>query len=422
MTVIAGGPLTPRAERALDVLNFVLADVRYGLGPYAIVYLMTQHAWDEAGIALAFSFGGAAGLASQVAVGAMVDAVRAKRALLVGALMAATAAAFAVVAAPSFWPVAAAVVAGALANSTIGTTMAAISLGVVGPARFARRAARNEALFHAGSAVVNLAVLAAAPRFGVAVVFWMLAAAAAASAAMVLAVPARAINHAVARGLPPKVAEPNCRPSPLGALLTSRPLLLFAACGALFHLANASMLGLVVQRASRADPGSAVALAAAAMIAAQVAMVATAALCGARADAWGRRPFFLAAFTALALRGALYTLSDQPAWTLAVQLLDGVGVGVFGALFPVVVADLARGSGRFNAAQGVVGMVHSVGGILSVPLTGAVVVRAGYDAAFLAGASVAALGGALFWLAMPETGGTGPAAEANHAAAPLSSS
>lgn len=396
-------PILPRAERALDVLNIVLADVRYGLGPYAIVYLMTVHAWDEAGIAFAFSFGGLAGLVSQVAVGAIVDVVRAKRALLIGALAVVTAAAFVIVFAPHFWPVAAAGVAGALANSTVGMTMTAISLGIVGPTRFARRAARNEALFHAGSAIINLVVLGAAPHFGIAIVFWMLALAAVASAVAVLAIPASAIDHDVARGLRSDVADQNHRSSPWGILLASRSLLVFAGCGALFHMANASMLSLVVQRATRVDPGGAVGLAAAGMITAQMAMIATAALAGARTDAWGRRPFFLIAFAALALRATLYPLSDAFVWTVAVQLLDGVGVGVFGALFPVVVADLTRGSGHFNAAQGGVGTVHSVGGILSAPLANSVVVWAGYETAFLIGAVIAAMGGMLFWLAVPET-------------------
>jgi hypothetical protein len=315
-----------------------------------------------------------------------------------------TAAAFVIVLAPGFWPVAAAGVCGALANSMLGTALAAVSLGMVGHARFARRAARNEALFHAGSAAVNVAILLAAPVFGIAAAFWLLAAAAVASLAAVAAIPARAIDHELARGFARRATEPGDRQaSPWRALLASRPLLVFALCGALFHFANASMFGLVVQRAARTDPAGAAQLAAACMIAAQIAMVATAALAGARADAWGRRPIFLAAFAALALRGVLYTLSGHPGWTLAVQLLDGVGVGVFGALFPVVVADVARGSGRFNAAQGGVGTVHSVGGILSAPIASVIVVSAGYDAAFLLLSAAAATGLVLFWRAMPET-------------------
>lgn len=406
-----------RAERALDVLNFVLADVRYGLGPYAAIYLISGHGWREADVAFAFAFGGVAGLVGQAPIGAAVDAVRAKRALLAGALVAVAASCATVALAPGFWAVAAAGVAGALANSVLGTTLAAISLGTVGHARFAARAARNEALFHAGSGAVNLAVLAAAPLFGIAAVFWLLAAACAASLAAVLAIPAGAVSHDLARGLRPggDAAPPlspsgpasqrpsSPRPSPLRALLASRPLLAFAGCGALFHMANGTMLGLVVQRAAVTDPDHAVALAAACMVAAQAAMVATAALAGARADAWGRRPFFLAAFAALALRGVCYTVSHDPVWTVAVQVLDGVGVGVFGALFPVVVADLTDGGGHFGAAQGGVGTVHGVGGMIGGPLGAACVVWAGYDAAFCVLASVAATGAAAFWLLMPET-------------------
>lgn len=53
----------------------------------------------------------------------------------------------------------------------------------------------------------------------------------------------------------------------------------------------------------------------------------------------------------------LYTVSDDARWLLAVQALDGVGAGIFGALFLIVVADLTRGSGRFNVAQGAVATV-----------------------------------------------------------------
>ena len=69
-------PKASRPERILDVLNVVLADVRYGLGPYTAIYLLTKHGWSEAGIALAFSFGSVVGLVMKVPIGALVDAVR----------------------------------------------------------------------------------------------------------------------------------------------------------------------------------------------------------------------------------------------------------------------------------------------------------------------------------------------------------
>jgi predicted MFS family arabinose efflux permease len=166
----------------------------------------------------------------------------------------------------------------------------------------------------------------------------------------------------------------------------------------------------VSQKLALGDPGQGIALTAASAIVAQSVMVPTAALVGARADAWGRKPLLLAAFVALALRGTLYTLADDRAWLIGVQLLDGVGAGLFGALFPIVVADLTRGSGHFAAAQGVVGTVHGTGAMASMAIGGGLAAWAGYDAAFLALAAVAALGAVLVWAAMPESRGSGPAA------------
>ncbi|MBP0495572.1 MFS transporter [Pararoseomonas indoligenes] len=398
--------MTPgkRAERSLDALSFFVSDARYGLGAFLGVYLMTEHGWDAGRIGAALSIGGLTGLVSQTPMGALVDSVRAKRALIAGATVLVTLTCLFIPLAPYFWPVALAGVVGALAGVTIGPTLAAISLGVVGPERFAGRAGRNEALFHLGDGMISLAILLTAPFFGSAVLFWSMGFTMIASVLAAAAVPARAIDHSVARGLPPG-AVPVQGASAWRLLLGSRPLLAFAACGALFHLANASMLGLVAQKLALQNLGQGITLTAASAIAAQSVMVPVAAMAGARADAWGRRPLLLAAFVALALRGVLYTLSDNTAWLIAVQLLDGVGAGLIGALFPVVIADLSRGSGHFAAAQGVVGTVHGVGGVLSAGIAGQMVVRAGYDATFLAMAGVAALGGLLFWLIMPETRG-----------------
>ncbi|WP_338665581.1 MFS transporter [Pararoseomonas sp. SCSIO 73927] len=393
-----------RAERRLDALSFFVSDARYGLGAFLGVYLITEHGWDAGSIGAALSIGGLTGLVSQAPMGALVDAVRAKRALIAGATVLVTATCLFIPLAPRFWPVALAGVVGALAGVTIGPTLSAISLGVVGPRRFARRAGRNEALFHLGDGAICLVILLTAPFFGSSVLFWSMGFTMVASVLAAAAVPGRAIDHAVARGLPPGAA-PAPGPSAWRLLLGSRPLLAFAFCGALFHLANASMLGLVSQKLALGNLGQGITLTAASAIAAQSVMVPVAALAGARADAWGRRPLLLAAFAALALRGALFTLSDNTAWLIAVQLLDGVGAGLIGALFPVVVADLTRGSGHFAAAQGVVGTVHGVGGVLSAGIAGAMVVQVGYNATFLALAGVAALGGALFWLIMPETRG-----------------
>jgi MFS family permease len=139
------------------------------------------------------------------------------------------------------------------------------------------------------------------------------------------------------------------------------------------------------------------------IVAAQIVMVPMALLVGAKADSWGRKPLFLGGLIILPIRGVLYTLSDDPYWLVAVQLLDGVGAGIYGAIFPIIVADLMRGTGRFNLAQGAVITAQGIGAALSTTVAGFVVVSAGYSAAFLTLAGVAAVGLLLFWFAMPET-------------------
>jgi MFS family permease len=148
------------------------------------------------------------------------------------------------------------------------------------------------------------------------------------------------------------------------------------------------------------------------IIAAQIVMVPMAMLVGAKADAWGRKPLFLIGLLILPIRGMLYTLSDDPYWLVGVQLLDGVGAGIYGAIFPIIVADLMRGTGRFNVAQGAVITAQGVGAALSTTVAGFVVVSLGYSAAFLTLAGIAAAGLLLFWVAMPETRDAG-AAETN---------
>ena len=103
------------------------------------------------------------------------------------------------------------------------------------------------------------------------------------------------------------------------------------------------------------------------------------------------------------LRGFLYPLSDDRYWLFAVQSLDGVGAGLYGALFPLIVADLTRGTGHFNLAQGAVITAQGIGAALSTSLAELIVVHADYSAAFLVLAGIAASGFLLYFFGMPET-------------------
>ncbi|CAH2601227.1 MFS transporter [Rhodovastum atsumiense] len=408
---VSSHPQAParRVGRALDWLNFVLADVRDGLGPYLAVYLVAvrgpQQGWNEASAGLVMTIAGVAGLLAQIPAGALIDRTRHKRLLVIAAAVAVTLGCLALPFADGFATVAATQALAGAAGAVFPPAIAALTLGLVGPRRFSRRVGRNEACNHAGNAASAALAAATAVVFGPVVVFWIMAILAGLSIVATLMIPPDAIDHVAARGLAHDAAGGGAgAPSGLRVLLANRALLTFAVLVTVFHLANAAMLPSVGQLLAHVvGKEDATSLVAGCIVAAQCVMVPVAAVVGARADAWGRKPILLAGFGVLAVRGLLYPVSDDPVWLMGVQLLDGVGAGIMGALFPVVVADLTRGTGRFNVSQGAIATAQGLGAALSTTLAGTIIVTFGYGDAFLTLGVIAVLGclGTLF--AMPET-------------------
>lgn len=392
-----------RNTLSLDSLNFFLADVRDGLGPYLAIYLLAVHKWDPASIGVVMTLAGIAALLTQGPAGALIDRTRSKRAVIAVAALLVTGSCVLLPFVSSFSLVALTQAASAVAASVFAPGISAISLGITGPRAFTRRTGRNETFNHAGNAVAALLAGGLAYLFGPVVVFYLMAFMALASIVAASCVSAAAIDHEVARGFDPAHHHDHEQPSGIKVLLSNRPLLLFAICCALFHLANAAMLPLVSQKLSQINLHMATPLTSACIVAAQVVMVPMAWLVGSKADVWGRKPLLILGFVILPLRGVLYTLSNDPYWLVAVQMLDGIGAGIFGALFPVIVKDLTQGTGRFNVSLGALSTVFGLGAALSNSLAGFVVQQAGYNAAFLTLAGVAAVALALLWLAMPET-------------------
>lgn len=394
--------LDRRNNLSLDSLNFFLADVRDGLGPYLAIYLLAVHHWDPASIGVVMTIAGIAALITQTPAGALVDGTRAKRALIAIAALLVTGSCLLLPFVTSFSLVALTQALSAAAASVFAPAICAITLGMTGPRAFTRRTGRNETFNHAGNACAALLAGLFAYLFGPVAVFYLMAAMALASVIAIHFVAADAIDHDVARGLDSAEAGRH-QPSGWSVLLTNRPLLLFAICCALFHLANAAMLPLVSQKLSLTNLQMATPLTSACIVAAQLVMVPAAMLVGAKADVWGRKPLLLAGFLILPLRGVLYTLSDDPYWLVAVQMLDGVGAGLFGALFPIMVKDLTQGTGHFNISLGALTTVFGLGAALSNGLAGFVVQGAGYSAAFLTLAGIAGLAVAVLWAGVPET-------------------
>ena len=387
---------------ALDALNFLSADVRNLFGPFINVFLVTSRHWSQTDVGLVTTGTGLLGIALQTPIGAAIDVTRAKRGVIVLTMAAMTVAAVIIFVAPTFWPMALATGILALAGDAFAPAVAALTLGLVTRNALARRLGRNSAFDHGGNIAIALLAGAVGYLFSQRVVFLMVPLFAALTSAAVLAIPGDAINHDRARDL---TSDGEAKGSAAGyrVLFERRPLMIFAVCALLFHFANAPLLPLVGQKLALQFPKEATAMMSFCIVAAQGVMLPIAILVGRRADHWGRRPIFLAAFAVLPIRAALYTLSDNAFWLIGVQLLDGVGAGVYGALTPLVIADIMRGTGRYNLAQGAVATTQGVGASISALFAGEVVDHFGYSVSFLALGAAAAVAFLVFLGFMPET-------------------
>jgi hypothetical protein len=293
----------------------------------------------------------------------------------------------------------------AIAGNVLGPAVAAITLGLVRPQDLAHRLGRNSAFDHAGNVAIAAAAGAVGWALGQRSVFLLAPFFAALATAAVLSIPAGAIDHQRARGAEPGQGAAQ-KVSGWTVLVECRPLLFFACCAMLFHFANAPLLPLVGQKLAMANPQYATAMMSSCIIAAQLVMLPIALFVGRTADRLGRKPILLVGFAILPIRAVLYTLSNDSAWLITVQLLDGIGAGIFGALTPLLLADLMRGTGRYNLAQGAIGTAQAIGASSSGLVAGIIVDHFGYSAAFLAAGGAASVALTLLVIAMPETAPT----------------
>jgi MFS family permease len=388
--------------RALDGLNFFLADVRAGMGPFLGTFLRDSHHWDagQVGIALAASQIGT--VLAQTPAGAVIDRIRWKRlAVAIAAVMVAVGCILLYLVPTLLVVVAAQMVIGAAA-AVFPPAVAALTLGLVGRTAMPRRTGRNEAYNHGGNVIAAALAGASAHFFGYGALFYLVAGMAAASAAAVLLIREKDVDHDLARGADD--GEGNGHQAiGIRELFKDRRITIFAISVVLFHLANAAMLPLVGQKSSDGLKEGAAVLMSACIIVAEVVMVPVALASSRLAASWGRKPVFLIGFAVLPIRGLLYCLSVNPYYLVTVQLLDGIGAGIFGVVSVLVVADLTKGTGRFNLTQGALATATGLGAGLSNLLAGFVVKAAGFDAGFITLAAIAAVAAIFYFLAMPET-------------------
>jgi predicted MFS family arabinose efflux permease len=391
---------SPRTLHALDGLNFFLADVQTGVGPFLAIYL-AGYKWNEERVGLALTVGGIAGILAQTPAGAVVDALRAKRALVGIAVAAVAAGALLTALFPSFWPVLGAQVLIGATSSVFIPAICAISLGLVGRAAFDARQGRNQTFNSAGNVTTAVAMGLLGYFLSNRSVFFFVVALAIPTVLVLLRIRPGEIDHEVARGA--TAGEKAGKAESVRVLLKDRPLVIFLVCAVTFHFANAAMLPLLGELLAKGQGRSSMLFMSACVVTTQLVITAVASWSGRKAGTRGRKPLLLIAFGVLPIRGVLYTLTSNTVLLVAIQILDGIGAGIFGVVSVLVIADLTRGTGRFNLTLGAITTAVGIGAALSQVIAGSIAHHMGSHAGFLFLAGVAAAAFAILYFFMPET-------------------
>ena len=289
------------------------------------------------------------------------------------------------------------------ATSIATLTVSALSLGIAGRDALSRRMGRNGAFSHAGNMLTASLAGYVGFRIGQQWIFYFSAALGTACSIAALAIREADIDHALAREAPDAEESGGKAAANASKLLKSPAVLVFAAAVLLFHLTNSALLPLAGEEISRGNGKSAPIYLTACIVLPQLVMIPVSWVAGWNANRLGRKLLFAIAFCALVLRAVLFATSANPNFIVAVEVLDGIGTGISGVVTVLIVADLAKGSGHFNALGGMMQSALGVGAFLGNLLAGAAAKRHGFPPVFYGLAAAAALGLILFISAMPET-------------------
>jgi predicted MFS family arabinose efflux permease len=391
-----------RSLAGLDGINFLMADVRDGVGPYLSVFLKGGQHWDAGAIGVAMAASSVAAALCQIPAGLLVDSSHAKRALVAASGAVIAIGCLLIVLLPAFWTMVAAQAMLGAASAIIPPAIAALSLGLVGRRLLDARISRNESFNHGGNFLAAGLAGVLGQTLGYSWIFYLVCAFAAASAGIVALINPREIDHARARG--GEQQADGGRPMTFRDLARRRDLIVFLASVVLFHFGNAAMLPMAGQVLAQRHPGEDTIALSACIIAAQAVMIGIAWAVGrASARGVGRKTIFLVALAVLPVRGVLFSMTTSTYGVVAIQLLDGVAAGIFGVISILIASDLMRGTGRFNLAQGLTALAVGIGAGLSNATSGFVVQWFGYPTGFLYLAAIAVGALAFFAIFMPET-------------------
>jgi predicted MFS family arabinose efflux permease len=184
----------------LDGINFLMADVRDGVGPYLSVFLKGGQNWEPGAIGIAMAASSIASALCQIPAGLLVDSLKIKRLLVAVSGLMVAAGCLLIAIYPRFLVVIGAQIMLGAASAIIPPAIAAISLGLVRRKKLDRRISRNESFNHGGNFVAAALAGGLGQYLGYQWIFYLVCAFAIASAAVITLINPREIDHEVARG------------------------------------------------------------------------------------------------------------------------------------------------------------------------------------------------------------------------------
>lgn len=389
----------------LSALVFFMSDVRDGVGPFLAIYLKSTLNWDTQKTGMALASMSIAAAITQLPSGLLIDSTKFKRFILALSIILISLGCLIILTSPSVVNVILAQSMIGVATAVIPPSIAAITIGLVGRKAFPRRVSINETWNHAGNLFTALIAGVLGQYLGHQWILYVVIIFSLMSILSIYLINSKEIDHNAARELAPSNDKDKSvsKPEPILKLLKQRSILIFSASIILFHLANAAQLPLVGQLLAKQNPDIDALFMAGSIILAQLVMIGVAYSVGIFMNSFGRKPIFLIAFLILPIRAFLYTLTTNPILLLGIQLLDGIGAGIFGVIAIVIVSDLTKGTGRFNFFQGLVALCTGIGAALSNLIAGSIVKTWGYTTGFLSLSLLSIIGLIFFWLLMPET-------------------
>jgi MFS family permease len=290
----------------------------------------------------------------------------------------------------------------AAASCVLGPSIVAMSLGLVGHAAIGERLGRNARFAAVGNGTAAAAMGAVGYLVEPRAVFLVTALLLIPALVALSQIRPTEVDPDRAHG-GPVFEKPKHSPADVQIVMRKRSLWILAGCALLFHMANAAMLPLMGSVVTMRANEWATVLIAACIVVPQLVVAVVSPWIGHHAQIWGRLPFLRMAFAALVVRAALFAVVTDPYLLVAVQILDGITAAALGIMVPLMIADVMRGTGRFNLAQGIVGTAVGIGASISPTLAGYLTDRFGSSAAFAGLAVIAAVAFTAVWLLMPET-------------------